>query len=142
LSGALKDNIHASCAKAFQCKSAYDPTMHNGQFEDNYGTSASQCYDRIYGFVLFLNPRLFDELDASVKAGRIVYNADDYGVCVSAASAESCDAFFGQNGADPGEEPPECQTWRVPQVKLGGVCTIDSDCTTDNCDSDTKRCVE
>lgn len=38
------------------------------------------------------------KLDASVAAGRIEYNPNDYDTCLTAAEAETCDQVFRQNG--------------------------------------------
>jgi hypothetical protein len=142
-SGAVQESIRATCAKAFACRSAYDPAMNNDQsFENSYGTSESDCYDRTVALVLaFGGTDYFDKLDASAEAGRIAYNADDLETCLDALDAVSCDAYFGQNGAM-ADEPAACQTVLEPQVPIGGSCTIIGDCRDDaDCDDTTMTCM-
>ncbi|HEX2689095.1 MAG TPA: hypothetical protein VHN14_20880 [Kofleriaceae bacterium] len=83
----------------------------------------------------------FTKLDASVTAGRIKYNANDYETCVTAGEAEPCDQYFGQNGAHP-MLPAACGTAEVGLVATGGACTLDDDCAVDgnSCDSTAHTC--
>jgi hypothetical protein len=142
-SDAMHAAIRASCEKAFDCMSSYDAAMHNNTaFADSYGNSVDDCVTQTEAFITaFLGANYFDELDASIDAGRVTFNSDDAQTCIDAGSAETCDQYFGQNGAT-ADSPPECDTTFVGTVSDGGDCTIDQDCATDgdSCDSTTMTC--
>lgn len=143
LSDALLDGFQRSCQKAFDCKSSYDPSMNANQtFEDQFGTSVDACVDSRKGLLTAFNgPDYFTKLDASVTAGRIKYTAKDYGTCVTAGEAQTCDQLFEQNNADD-TLPAACDTYKVGQVATAGACTVDDDCATDGdgCDVDVHTC--
>lgn len=131
-SSGLQAALHASCDKAFECKDSYDAAMNNdNSFESQFGTSTSNCYDMYVALIQqFLGADYFEQVDASVAAGRIVYSPSDENVCLDAEAAVSCDAFFGQNGAT-ADEPPECDSAFEGTVATGGMCTTDFDCMVD-----------
>lgn len=135
--------MRITCEKAYECMSSFDPAMHNGTtFTQRYGTSFDECQVKYRDLLeRFLGPDFYVKLDASVDAGRITYNADDFAVCVAAARALTCDQFFGQNG-QMSYEPPECATGFVGNVATGAMCTLDLDCATDGdeCDDATMTC--
>jgi hypothetical protein len=145
LSNALQDSIHRQCEKAFSCKSSYVAAMHqNDTFEDHYGgATVDACANSLKTLLLTFNGQdFFTKLDASVSAGRIKYNADDYETCLTAGEAQTCDQFFGQNGATAAVPPAACDTAEVGLVATGGACTIDQDCAgaADSCDSTAHTC--
>lgn len=144
LSDALQDSIHRQCQKAFSCKSSYVAAMHgNESFENHYGgATADACFNSVKTIALTFNGQdFFTKLDASVSAGRIKYNANDYETCLTAGEAETCDQFFGQNGATE-MLPAACDTAEVGLVATGGACTIDLDCAgaVDSCDPTAHTC--
>lgn len=127
LSDAFQESIQRQCQKAFDCKSSYVASMHQNQtFEDHYGgATVDACVNSLKTLILtFQGPDYFTKLDASVTAGRIKYNADDYETCFIALEAETCDQFFRQNGAT-STPPAACDTAEVGLVATGGACTID-----------------
>jgi hypothetical protein len=144
LSDAFQESIQRQCQKAFDCKSSYVASMHQNQtFEDHYGgATVDACVNSLKTLILtFQGPDYFTKLDASVTAGRIKYNADDYETCFMALEAETCDQFFRQNGAT-STPPAACDTAEVGLVATGGACTIDDDCAVDGdgCDSTAHTC--
>jgi hypothetical protein len=144
LSVAILDSIQRSCQKAFSCQSSYIASMHNGQaFADHYGGSnADACANSLKTLLLTFNGQdYFTKLDASVTAGRIKYNANDYDTCATAGEALTCDQFFVQNGAT-ATLPAACDTASVGQVATAGACTLDDDCATagDSCDAGAHTC--
>ena len=144
LSDAFFDSVQRSCQKSFDCQSSYVASMHNGQSFMDYvgGSTVDACVNSLKTFVLGFNGQdYFAKLDASVTAGRIKYNADDYDTCATASDASTCDQFFTQNGAIY-TAPAACDTFKVGQVPTAGVCTLDEDCAvvTNSCDSGTHTC--
>jgi hypothetical protein len=142
-SDAFAESIRTTCEKAFECMSSYDAAMHGGStFDDRYGTSVDACITQYNALAeAFLGANFAAKLDASVAAGRVMYDAGDAGVCLAAARALTCDQFFEQNGQME-VTPPECDTTFVGTVTTGGTCTIDFDCASedDECDSETMTC--
>jgi hypothetical protein len=144
LSEALQDSFHRQCQKAFSCKSSYVASMHQGDtFENHYGgATVDACVNSVKTLALALNGQdFFTKLDASVTAGRIKYNVDDYETCFMALEAQTCDQFFEQNGAT-SVEPAACNTAEVGLVATAGACTLDEDCAVDgdSCDSTAHTC--
>jgi hypothetical protein len=144
LSDAFQDSIHRRCEKAFECKASYVAAMHQNQSFENFvgGTNVAACVNSLKTLTLTLNGQdFFTRLDASVSAGRIKYNADDYETCLAAGEAETCDQFFLQNGAT-AVPPAACGTAEVGAVATGGACTLDQDCAgaADLCDSTLNTC--
>lgn len=144
LSAAYQDSIQRQCQKVFDCKSSWVPSMHGNQaFEDHYGgATVDECVNSLKTLTLtFRGQDYFTKLDASVTAGRITYNADDYETCLAALEAETCDQVFRQNGAT-STPPAACDTAAVGLVATGGACTLDEDCAVagDGCDSTANTC--
>jgi len=145
-SDAFHESIHSSCQKAFDCMGEYDAAMHNNTaFADSYGSSVDDCVTQTNALITqFYGATFFDDLDAAVDAGNITFNGDDAQTCLDAGSAESCDAFFGQNGATE-DLPPECDTAFVGTVADGDACEITGtsfECSADGstCDSTSMTC--
>lgn len=70
----------------------------------------------------------FQKTQASIDAGRIVYNAELAATCINALKSSSCTGF--ENALD----DDQCNAIMVGQVAAGGTCTIDDDCANDgNC---------
>ncbi len=143
-SDAFKASIQASCEKAFACMSSYDAAMNNNTpFAESYGASVSDCVAQTTALInQFLGADYFAKLDASVAAGRVDYNAADAETCLDAGSAQSCDQFFGQNGAMY-TPPAACDTAIRGTVATGGTCTIEEDCSVsaDSCDETSMTCM-
>lgn len=142
-SDAFKASIQASCEKAFDCMASYDPAMNNNTpFASAYGASVDDCVAQTNALIMqFLGADYFTKLDASVSAGRITYNASDAQTCLDAGSAQTCDQFFGQNGATY-TPPAACDNAIKGTVATGGTCTIEDDCaaSADSCDETTMMC--
>jgi hypothetical protein len=143
LSEALQDAIHRNCQKEFNCKSSYLPAMHNNEtFEDAvHGATVDACTTSLKTLLLAGNGQdYFTKLDASVTAGRIAYNKDDFEACSKGFEALTCDQVFDQNGAT-ATEPEVCNTAVMSQVATGGACTLDQDCAADNgCNATAHTC--
>ena len=144
LSEALLDATQRQCQKSFDCKSSYVASMHENQSFENYvgGSTVDACFNSVKTLMLTFNGQdYFTKLDASVTAGRIKYNPNDYDTCLKAGEAESCDQFFEQNGATE-MLPAACDTVQVGQVSTAGACTLDVDCASENdaCDETKHTC--
>lgn len=144
LSNALQESIQRQCQQQFDCKSSYVASMHdNRAFEDYYGgATVDACVNTVTTLILTVNGQdYFTELDASVTAGRVTYNTDDYETCTMALESETCDEVFFQNGAI-FTPPAACDTVEVGRVTTGGACTIDDDCAVagDGCDPTAHTC--
>jgi hypothetical protein len=118
--------------------------MHgNETFEDFvHGSTVDTCVDFDEAVALtFAGQDLFAKIDASVRAGRIKYNATDYEICRAAIEVEDCDEIFQQNGATP-MLPDACSTYEVGQVPHGGACTLAGDCAVvpEQCNPSTHTC--
>jgi hypothetical protein len=133
VSDSLDDAISTQCAKAFDCMSSF-PTDEGFAFEDLYGSSESACVSNLET----ASAESKSQYQASVDAGRIIYNADDAQACLDAENALSCDQFW--RGDSP--EPTACDTAFQGTVADGGACTIDDDCATGSseCDPSTMTC--
>lgn len=144
LSEAFSDSVQRSCQKSFDCQSSYVASMHGDQTFVTYvgGATVDACAGSLKTFVLMLKgPDYFTKLDASVSAGRIKYNADDYDTCATASDVSTCDQFFTQNGAIY-NAPIACDTFKLGQVPTAGACTLDEDCeiASNSCDPGTHTC--
>lgn len=144
LSAAVLDAIQRNCQKEFNCQSSYIAAMHNNEsFPDHVGGSTvDACVNSIKTLVLTFNGQDYlTKLDASVAAGRIKYNANDYDTCVTAFEALTCDQLFEQNGAT-STPPAACAAYKVGLVPTASACTLDDDCAaeTDSCDPAAHTC--
>ena len=144
LSEALLDAAQRQCQKSFDCKASYIASMHANQSFENYvgGATVDACFNSVKTLVLTFNGQdYFTKLDASVAAGRIKYNPNDYDTCLKAGEAESCDQLFKQNGAM-GMPPAACDTASAGLVPTAGSCTLDEDCAgvNDSCDETQHTC--
>ncbi|MEZ4403738.1 MAG: hypothetical protein R3B06_27185 [Kofleriaceae bacterium] len=142
-SDAFKASIEASCQKAHDCMASYDPAMNNDTpFAQQYGANVAACVTQTTALIQqFLGADYFAKLDASASAGRISYNGSDAQTCIDAGSAQTCDQFFGQNGATY-TPPPACDNAIKGTVATSGTCTINDDCATsgDSCDATSMTC--
>jgi hypothetical protein len=128
---AYHESIALACAKAFECRDSFPGTP--TEFTDAYGDTEEAC---IANFEALVGQAAADT-QASVDAGRIVYNADDARTCLDGLATIDCPSYW--NGDN---QPAECDTTFIGQVADGGPCTIDDDCATDAayCDETTNVC--
>ena len=115
--------IHDDCVKAFSCQST-EPTGD----ASIYGSTEAQCETNLTA--------LIGDVDASVTAGRVTFNASGASGCESDAStainAESCTDFWASTAV--ATSSGSCTTVFVGTVATGGTCTSALDCVTgDNC---------
>lgn len=128
--GAAQASLQLTCEMAFACEAEFPDG--GSSFEQLFGTSEADCIER---FREVVDPA---EIQASVGAGRIIYDAGDAQVCLDAREAATCAQFW---GTDELELPPECQTAFVGTVQIGDACTIDADCATGGtCNDQTLVC--
>jgi hypothetical protein len=134
--GAAADrSLTQTCAKAFACEASF-PADSGFEFEGLFGISEAECQANFR--------QVFDpaEIQASVDAGRVIFDAGDADVCLDAAAALTCDEFWGNfTGDNPTPQPAECDTAFIGTVEDGGTCSIDLDCVNDTCDDSTMTCV-
>ena len=125
-----EDQIEAFCAKGFECMSSFPSDM-GFEFEDFFGTSEAECFAN-------LGPDAADKaaLQASIDAGRVIFDSGDANVCADDLDSATCDQFWNDDAA------PECSTVLTGTVADGGTCTIDVDCVGEDsfCDEETNVC--
>lgn len=127
---AAQASIEQTCEQAFECEAEFPDG--GTPFEQLFGASVTEC---IANFSELFDPA---EVQASVDAGRIIYDAADAQVCLDAREAITCAQFWGTEMFDP---PPECDTSFVGTVQPGGSCTIEADCAGGAaCNQDTNVC--
>jgi len=105
------------CTEAFMCMSTFPGTP--DQFSQSFGASEAACN------TLLLAQLDVDKVQASIDAGRIMFDGADVQACVDKTDFGTCDQFWGNTSP---AEPPECETALVGTVANGGTCTIDLDC--------------
>ena len=113
---AAQASLEQTCATAFECQAEFPDG--GSSFEQLFGASEAACVAKLGAAFA---PA---DVQASVDAGRIIYDAADARVCLDAREATTCAEFW---GGEP-ELPPECGTAFVGAVQPGGACTIDLDC--------------
>ncbi len=112
------------CAQAHECEDSY-PTSPGPSFEAIFQDSPEACADFVAD-VLGIDPV---KVQASVDAGRISYDAEDFAECLAYETA-SCENFW--RSFDNAEGVPEaCQTDLYGTVPDAGTCTIPLDCAGD-----------
>jgi hypothetical protein len=128
-SDALHEAASTSCAKIFSCQDSFPGT--DADFETAFGANEAECVDN---FEADADPSAAD-YEASVDAGRIVFNGDDAETCLAAFDDVTCEQLWGGTGPD---QPDECETAFDGQVADGDACTIDEDCaeSTSSCIDD------
>ncbi len=128
--GAAQAALEQTCEMAFACQAEFPDG--GSSFEQLFGTSEADC--------IAMLREVFEpaEIQASVDAGRIIYDPGDAQVCLDARASITCAQFW---GTDEFVLPPECQTSFVGTVPVGGTCTITSDCVTGGtCNEQTLVC--
>lgn len=133
---ALNGLISTQCDKAFECKATYTPPASDpmATFEGDFGATVAACEMKFA-----IDKMDLTELEASISAGRVKYNAADAQKCVDGFAAMTCGQFWGTEMFTP---PAACETAIVGTVADGGACTIPDDCVgaTSDCDPTTKKC--
>jgi hypothetical protein len=128
--GAAQASLEQTCATAFECQAEFPDG--GSSFEQLFGTSEAACIAKLEDV---FSPA---DVQASVAAGRIIYDPGDAQVCLDAREAVTCAQFW---GTDPLQLPPECETAFVGTVPTGGTCTIELDCAGGGtCNDQTQVC--
>lgn len=107
------------CDEAFTCKASF-PTTQGVTFDQEFGTSASQCYSD--GAAQDMPA----QVEAEITAGKIHYDAAAAQACVTGLMFGACTDFWNGTG---GTFPAECSTALVGTVADGGACVVDYDCS-------------
>lgn len=130
---AINASIDQTCSVAFECRDSFPPDQ-GFQFEDLFGNTEAECQTNIAD--------VFDAdaLEASVDAGRVIFDGDDAATCLDAAADITCDQFWGID--DTFQDSPTCDTAFIGTVADGGTCTIDDDCSNSasSCDEELLVC--
>jgi hypothetical protein len=126
---AVTANINQTCSIAFECKDSFPPDL-GFEFADLFGANEAECQAT---FTEIIDP---NAVQASVDAGRIIFDSADNDACFAATDAASCDEFWN------GDAPAACDTSFVGTVADGGACTISDDCAgaDSGCDEATLVC--
>jgi hypothetical protein len=109
--------IGALCDKFHECKD--DFPGEESAFEGAFGATEAECV------MSFEEDLEVDQYQASIDAGRIIFNSGDVGACRSSIAAISCDDLWGgeiETAFDCGDDLFE------GTVDDGDACTIDEDC--------------
>lgn len=110
------------CGTAFECEPSF-PTNLGVTHEDVFGADIAACKSRLI---------TSDQLQASVDAGRVTFNATAAGTCISKLDAFDCPGFWTALTSTNGF-PAECDAATVGTVQTGGTCTINLDCVSVSC---------
>jgi hypothetical protein len=131
----VTDQLDLFCERAFECMADY-PTDAPVAFDDFFQTDVASCQAN------FDTISLADEIQASVDAGRIDFDAGDGASCNAFFDGESCVDFWGTFFDDSPPSPASCDSTFLGNVADGAACTIDLDCeNTDSvCDDTAKTC--
>jgi MYXO-CTERM domain-containing protein len=109
----------ALCSKNFTCCEA----------SELEGRTMSMCVtDNQAVLAIFIS-----EINASKTQGRVQYDANASGTCIDSLKAMTCEQF--KQGI--GGNTEACMAALTPQVALGGACSQDFECTTNNCEGAT-----
>jgi hypothetical protein len=137
----LQENFRRQCDRFHACRAAWDPTMQGGAtFESTFGADREECFAIFVGLVEQFAPDYFEDVDAAVADGRILFNEADSETCLAALEQATCDELFHQNGASR-EAPMACETALEGQVAPGGACTISDECADEKvCEVGTHTC--
>ena len=111
----------ALCTKAFACRDSF-PTGTGLTFEQVFGVDTTACKAKLPTAA---------QLEASVTAGRITFMATAAMTCLTELDGFDCPTFW--NGATNNSFSTACDQATAGQVGVGGSCTIDLDCTSDDC---------
>jgi hypothetical protein len=131
-SEAILASIDQTCSIAHECRDSFPPDL-GFEFVDLFENTEAEC-------VTAFNTGLdLDAVEASVDAGRVIFDAGDARTCQNAIEALNCAQFWGDEES---ADIPECDTDFVGTVADGGTCTISLDCTNDDsfCDEETLVC--
>jgi len=118
---ALEDQVEAVCTPAHTCRDSF-PQDQGLDFEDLFGTTQPACVAN-----LGANTRA-DEIQASVDAGRITFNAGAAAACLAFVDGLSCADFWDSVLTGNPPQPAACETTFIGTVPLGGMCVISDDC--------------
>jgi hypothetical protein len=83
---------------------------------------------------------LADEIQASVDAGRVDFDAGDADACLAFQEGLSCADLWGNFFQEMPPTPAVCDTTFVGTVPIGSACTIDLDCAGDALCNDALVC--
>ena len=117
----------ATCSKIFECCNSAEIMQQfmNLTVNGQPITTEAQCDQLIGGFGGLIS----QQYQQSLSKGRIKYDADAAGSCISAIDTMSC-ATFSMTMNDP--QVP-CSPYITPLVASGGACGQSYECTTNNC---------
>lgn len=120
--GAVDEQLDIICASAFECKADYPadaPIPHDQLFGANEAACKTSLGANLSGA----------DVQVSVDAGRITYDAGDAQACIDFIDGLSCTDFWGSLFKDTPPQPAVCDTAFVGTVADGGTCTTDLDCS-------------
>lgn len=114
---AIAAQVRLFCEAAHHCRDWYvEPPEPIEPFEARYGSTESECVEILLG--------QYGDVQASVDAGRILYDARDAEECIDRTYYGRCADFW--RGAY--VRPAACETAFVGIVPDGGFCTSELDC--------------
>lgn len=110
----------AMCAQNFKCAPAADLVDKTMQ----------QCVDNNSSLLFLLSASISD----GQAKGRLSYDANQMGKCITAIKALTCDQW--KAGLTMTSQPADCRTAVTAKVTSTGACLDDIECTTGHCEGD------
>lgn len=124
---AVEMTVSEGCERAHECRAEYPEAEAGIPFDLLFARDPTACVEAAYQ-----RAGTPAQIDASVAAGRVRYDAEDFAACEASQRGETCDEFFaGVLGGLP--TPAACATGLVGTVTPGGTCTIVPDCVEGDC---------
>ena len=114
-----------TCAKIFECCTPAEIMEEYGFFGGGF-TDEQDCVAK---FAPFITQELQDETQAAIDAGKLTYNADKAGECLSLAESASC-AEYNSDG------PNVCDQITTGLVAADAECSDDEECASGYCEGD------
>jgi hypothetical protein len=118
------------CQKAFACCTDAElmQQLKDITFNNQPITTEAECEQAFASLGAFLS----QTYQTSINEGRITYDATAAGDCLATIRAMSCPDYAAhQHDSSPTEEG--CMQFAIPNVDVGGACSQDYECKTNNC---------
>lgn len=129
LSQFLSKSVDAQCHIEFRCCSTAEiGELFMGEQVNNQPVTTEQQCDQFEGGLVLLAAGIAQE---SVDKGRLAFDGGAAQDCVDAIQGASCSDLSGGGVSSVGSTA--CAGVLTPKVAVGGACSQDLECTTNNC---------
>ncbi len=123
----LRDTVEAGCSKQFECCDATEIMEELGFFGI---TTEAECKSTLGAFAQIG----VNQLNASIKAGRVVFHEDRASDCLELFAGMTCAEFAATGGGD--QMLSGCEDPIEGLVAAGGACSSDDECAVGACVGD------